>query len=186
MSNAISKTLARLGSVSRNMLINPYFEHVDVPRTTANVGLNFLPTANAELFRFAPGWFTYGAASSGDFGRPTNYDFPATDNPFAANTNGERVNQSNVTNDQRYGNGLTIEQEAGRDFGIVQPILRGAALKRAKKVRISGCYQVLQNDGAGGLTSDVAGIHIYLKKELRAINIGNAQVSDVAGTSSSL
>jgi len=182
----INKTIARLYSASRNMLINPYFEGIDVNLAAANLNQDFLPVPHGDLFRFAPGWFPYGGAANGDYARPDTYTFSTIDNPFANNTSGERVNQAETTSDQRYGNGIIIEQESGKDFGIVQPILRGAALKRATKVRITGCYQILQNDGAGGIGSDVSGIHIYLKKELRAINIGTGKVAEAASTSSSV
>lgn len=184
------KTLSRLASVSRNMLINPFFEAIDVPTNVANLNQPFLPTPDENVFRAAPGWFRYGCHEYGTITRPKSYVYAGVDNPFQNGGSvsqlgwgilGERVQPTPTdSSDQVFSNGVQITQKQGTDNGLVQPILRGGVLQRTRRVRLTGCYQILQNNGAGGMGTGAAGIHIFLKKDLKKMSLST--VSEDTGS----
>lgn len=180
--SGIEKSLARYLSSARNMLINGFFEHVDVPRIVSHVGAEYLPTPDREIFQSAPGWFVFGGSENGNISRPDNYTYATLDNPFASEILGERVDPSSVVSHQKWANGVVVQQESNKLYGIVQPILRGAALKRAKRVRITGAYQILDNTGGGGISNELSGIHIFLKKSLKKASISSATVDSGAAS----
>lgn len=124
-------TLNRL-ALGNNLLVNPFFEHVEWPAD--------LPVVShfKDTLRYAPGWFDFGWVSSG------TVEVPGGVPPLTPGLLGSA--------------GVKIKHYSGVGYprGLCQLIPRAQLIKN-RKVRVCGAYRVVTND-----TGNRAGISVWL------------------------
>lgn len=111
--------------VGANLVLNPIFENIGTEHAN---GLT-LHTNFSTTFQYAPGWYNFGADSSGSIGASV----VQTLNPFRMKGNKA---------------GLLITQNDGVQYGLCQPILRAAQIS-GRRVRVTGAYEVKTGPGGG-------------------------------------
>jgi len=138
--------------VGANLVLNPIFENI---RTEHANGLAF-HTNFSTTFQYAPGWYNFGADSSGSVGASV----VQTLNPF-------RMKGSDA--------GLLLTQNDGVQYGLCQPILRAAQLS-GRRVRVTGAYEVRTGPG-GGVQ---AGMSVFLVTKVSSVEVDPATVGTPA------